>query len=486
MMRLLFFIAVGVAFFHSISFAQHPLQTREVATGLWVPWEIIWGPDDFLWITERPGMVSRIDPQTGKKKEILNIRSQVAETNEAGMLGMAIHPNMADTPYVFLVHTFWHADTILERLVRYEYSPEQDSLINPSILIDSILGGLFRVGSRLAIAPDRTLFMSTGDAARIEESQDHTSLCGKILRINMDGSVPSDNPWATAPWPSSLLWTTGHRNCQGLTFGPDGKLYASEHGHDDDDELNIIVKGGNYGWPYAHGYCSDTVSALLDGQSGADKQQFCLDSNVVEPIRIWNPTIGPAAITYYNHDAIPQWQNSLLMVSLGKLKPDLPAQSYSIIQFSLNEDGSRITTDTAYFETEFGRLRGICVSPDGRVFISTSNRDGRASETHGFPHPGDDKIIEITVNTSSVEKELKQVGFQVTPMPVEQNARITFEETMSTGTVQIFDEAGYLARSEEFQGGREFFFRRGSLRPGAYFLRIQDGKRIVACSLIVQ
>ncbi len=482
MLRLFWLITVGFALLHSISFSQHRLQTRDVITGLWVPWEIAWGPDNTLWVTERPGMVSRIDPETGTRREILNIRAHVAETNEAGMLGMALHPNMADSPSVFIVHTFWHADTILERLVRYEYDRQRDTLIRPKTLIDSIPGGLFRVGSRLAIAGDRTLYMTVGDAARIEEAQSHTSFCGKILRINLDGSVPADNPWATAPWPSCLLWSTGHRNPQGLAFGPDGTLYASEHGHDDDDELNIIYKGGNYGWPYAHGYCNDTTTA----ESMAHKKQFCLDSNVIEPIRTWNPTVGPAGIAYYGHTAIPQWHNSLLMVTLGKLKPELPRQSYSLVQFTLAENGRSTLTDTAYFEGEFGRLRGICVAPDGRVFISTSNNDGRASAAHGFPHPGDDRIIEITLNTSAVQRASRPAGFGIAPMPVRQEARITFRQEMGPGTIELFDEAGTLLRQESFPGGMEYRFRRNGLGTGTYFLRIGDGSHRLECPLVVQ
>lgn len=474
---LLVFVALSVPLF-----SQPLLETRDVITGLWVPWDMVWGPDNHIWLTERPGMVSRIDPETGERKEILNIRHRVAESHEAGMLGLELHPDMADTPYVYLVHTFWREDDILERLVRYTYDAERDTLIDERVLLDNIPGALFHVGSRVAIGPDRKLYMTTGDAGVAPLAQDHTSLSGKVLRMNLDATVPADNPWAEAPWPSCLIWTTGHRNPQGLTFSPEGTLYLSEHGMDDNDELNIIHPGRNYGWPNANGFCDDTATATL----GVDKRKFCSDSNVVEPIMAWTPTIAPAGLAYYTHSAIPHWTNSLLLMTLGRLKPELPPSSYALVQFTLSEDGQRVVNDTAYFANEFGRLRGICIAPDGRVFISTSNRDGRAAPEHGFPREGDDRIIEITWNTSSVEMDRRRMEFRIIPMPVGGDATITFAEVMGRGTVALFDESGRKVRSDEFPGGAEYRFHRAGLPAGRYFLRIDDGKQVVDCGMVVR
>lgn len=483
MLRSLLLSALCFALLHTPSFSQPQIQTREVVTGLWVPWELVWGPDDFLWITERPGMVSRVNPETGERRIILNIRHRVAETNEGGMLGMKLHPNMADTPQVFIVHTFWNENDVLVRLVRYDYDAALDSLVNETILVDSIPGGLFHDGSQIAISDDRKIYMTTGEGGIQPRAQSHLTLAGKTLRMNMDGSTPEDNPWAAAPWPLSLIWTTGHRNPQGLAFGPDGTLYSSEHGQDDNDELNIIRRGRNYGWPYANGYCSDTLGAW----PGIDKQQFCLDSNVAEPIMAWTPTVAPASLVYYSHTAIPQWHNSLLLTTLGRLKPELPPDSYSLLQITLSNDGQSIVKDTAYFRLQYGRLRGICVSPDGRVFISTSNQDGRAATEHGFPRAGDDRIIEISAPVgSNVPMKQQHAEFTVIPMPTIGDARITFARKFGRGTVKLFGKAGRTLRSEEFSGGNEYHFHRGDLGPGTYFLRINDGRHSLECPIVVQ
>jgi aldose sugar dehydrogenase len=357
--------------------AHAQIQTRDVATDLAVPWEIIWGPDNWIWFTERAGRISRVNPATGEKLLLVTI-SDVSQVTESGLLGMALHPGFADTPHVFVVYTYGPSNSLREKLVRYTYNGT--ALVNPTTLLDSIPGSSTHDGSRLVILPDRTLLMTTGDAQNQAAAQNHTSRNGKILRVNLDGSAPADNPFASAPYPANILWTTGHRNPQGLVYASNGVLYSSEHGPSTNDEINIIAKGRNYGWPNVHGFCND---------GGAAEAQFCTDSNVVEPIKAWTPTIAPAGIDYYNNPAIPEWQNSLLMVTLNSVGSDLRL-------FKLNPAGTQITSETILYDNTWGRLRDLCIAPDGRVFISTSNRDGR-----GTPRNGDDRIIELRAAVSS-------------------------------------------------------------------------------------
>jgi len=335
---------------------------RVVATGLDTPWEILWGPDGAIWTTERPGIVSRIDPETGAKHPLLRI-PDVHEEGESGLLGMALHPDSADTPSIFLVYTYLRGDTITERLVRYRYDSAAGALLDPTVLLDGIRGGSTHDGSRLVILPDRTLVMTVGDAQDQPSAQDRSRLNGKILRLNLDGSIPPDNPF-----PGSPVWTTGHRNPQGLDIGSNGILYSSEHGPSNDDEVNIIEKGRNYGWPVVEGFCD-----------GAVERRFCADSNVVEPIRAWTPTLATTGIAWYDHAAIPDWRNSLLLTTLKG--------GFHVLK--LSDDGRSVLSDSAWFK-DLGRLRDVCVSPGGRVFISTSNLDGRGSSREG-----DDRILEV-------------------------------------------------------------------------------------------
>ncbi|MBC8145812.1 MAG: PQQ-dependent sugar dehydrogenase, partial [bacterium] len=282
--------------------AQTNIQTRNVITGLDTPWEILWGPDNYIWMTERGGIVSRVNPVNGAKSVIATL-GDVFELSESGLLGMALHPSFADTPWVYLVYNYSSGGGIAEKLVRYRYNGT--SLVEPSILIDNIPGFPTHDGSRLLVTADRKLLMTTGDAQNQPGSQSHSQIVGKILRMNLDGSPAADNPWPGAPYPSNYLWTTGHRNPQGLTNGPGGRVYSSEHGPDNDDEINIIVGARNYGWPNVHGYCNLPAEAT-----------YCNDSNIVEPIKAWTPTTAVAGVEYYNHTAIADWTHSLLLTNL--------------------------------------------------------------------------------------------------------------------------------------------------------------------------
>ena len=218
------------------------VTARVVKDSLDIPWEIIWGPDDYIWVTERFGRVSRINPQTGEQKVLLNMSSDVYQRSEAGMLGMVLHPDFENNPYVFVAYTYLVGNSIRERLVRFNYQP--DTLIAADTLIENIPGNTTHIGCRLIILPDNTMLMTTGDAQEQSLPLNKTSVVGKILRLNLDGSIPGDNPN-----PNSLVWSYGHRNAQGLWLAPNGVIYSSEHGPTTDDELNILTVNKNYGWP---------------------------------------------------------------------------------------------------------------------------------------------------------------------------------------------------------------------------------------------
>lgn len=384
----------------SAPLAGQVLQTRVVADDLGIPWEILWGPDNMIWMTERQGRVSRLDPETGAI-QVLATLPQVKQINEGGLLGMALHPNFAVTPYIYLAYTYDFGGATRVRLERYTY--QNNMLVAPVILIDNIEGASIHDGCRLLFAPDNTLLITTGDAANQSLPQDHASLNGKILRINPDGSIPADNPW-----PDSRLYTTGHRNPQGLCFGPDGKLYSSEHGPSTDDEVNLIQPGRNYGWPEVHGYCNLPA-----------EQAFCADSNVVEPLTAWTPTLAVCGMEYYNHAAIPAWRGSLLVVTL---------KASRLLSLRLNNDGTEIIGEEEYLANTFGRLRDICIAPDGRVFISTSNSSNN-------------KVIEITAVPLVSEKLTASVDtLDFGPVRIGMNAEreLTFTNAGST-TATVID-----------------------------------------------
>lgn len=359
---LLFFILFQYQAKSQIMIGQTEVDTTSVIYGLDIPWEILWGPDDFIWVTERFGRVSRVNPETGEQIVILDISGTVYQAGESGLLGMALHPDFAVQPMVYLAYTYYSGSAVLERIVSYNYNGGQ--LINESILLDNISGGSNHNGCRLIISPGNKLFISTGDALNASAAQDINSLSGKILRLNLDGSVPIDNPF-----PNNPVYSFGHRNAQGLYLGLSGILYSSEHGPSNDDEFNIIEAGRNYGWPDVKGYC-DTPAEIT----------FCNTNNVAEPLSAWTPTIATSDIVYYDHPAIPEWQGNILLTTLKNKR---------LYTLELDETGTTVLSESQYFQEFWGRLRDVCVAPDGSVYLATNGPNW------GNPQPFTHSIVKI-------------------------------------------------------------------------------------------
>ena len=351
------------------------LIITEIADSLEVPWEITFGPDGWLWFTEQNGTVNRLNPETGERQALLHL-DDVSYKKSRGLLGMALHPDLETEPYVFLYYNFAFNDkefkeVIKSRVVRYTW--QEDKLIDPMILLDSIPGKTYHNGSRMIILPDHTLLFSTGDVGAPKLSQDPGVITGKLLRMNLDGTVPKDNPF-----PGSLVFSWGHRNPQGLVFASNGNLYSSEHGPNNDDEVNLIQMGNNYGWPFVEGFADKDNEKL-----------FAEDSTVTEPLFAWTPTIAPAGLDYYDHAAIPEWQNSLLLVSLK-------GQAFRVLK--LNKEGDAVQDEHVFLQKYFGRMRDLAVSPDGDIYLSTSNEDWHPrlqSHLYDSLPAGGDRIIRL-------------------------------------------------------------------------------------------
>lgn len=340
------------------------LTVTTLAGGFDTIWELAWGPDNNIWVTERPGGISRVNPATGAITRLGTL--PVNEVGEGGLMGLAFHPDFGSgQPYIYLAHTYSAGASIRNRVVRVPVSG--NALGTPEIIIDNIPGSSVHNGARIAVGADRFLYVTMGDASNTALSQDRNSLAGKVLRLTLTGAPAPGNPFGTA------IYTLGHRNPQGLVFGPGGALYSTEHGPGDNDELNRIEAGRNYGWPDVRGKC--------DGDAGASEMSFCSANNVVEPLANWTPTIAPSGLDYYNGTRIPQWRGSLLFTTL---------KGNALYRMPLSADGRSVTGEEKIFEGQYGRLRDVLVAPDGSVYLGTSNRDGR-----GSPQAQDDRILRI-------------------------------------------------------------------------------------------
>lgn len=325
-------------------------HVRDVIGGLNCPWEIRWGPDDRIWFTERAGRINRVHPETGELKLLLS-EPEVLQWHESGMLGFDFHPSFPDSPFVFVAYTHETPKPPKLELFRFRYTG--DSLVDKTVVVRKISANFVHNGCRVIARGDK-IFMSTGENDKKDSAQSISSPLGKILRFNLDGSIPTDNPF-----PASPVWSYGHRNPQGLSFGRNDVLYNSEHGTSHDDELNVVRAGRNYGWPFLEGFCkSDSELAICDR---IDMQ---------EPVHSWIPTYGVSGIEFYDHDLIPEFKNSILAATL---------RAEILNQIKLDGSGAVKLQHNVYIRPhsdtgmKLQRLRDICISPEGRVFLSTSN-----------------------------------------------------------------------------------------------------------------
>ena len=326
-------------------------------------WDMIWAPDGSMWFSERGGRISRLD-LTERTRTVVGEVPNVLERGEAGLMGIALHPDFPDVPMVYAAHSYDKGGGIGNRLVRMRF--QSGSLGAPEVLLDGLAGRGNHDGSRIVFGPDGFLYMTMGDAGNRPFSQDLTSLNGKILRVTAEGAPAPGNPFG------DHIWSLGHRNSQGLVFHPNGRLYSAEHGAGDEDELNLIEPGRNYGWPTLEGFCTTR-----------EEEAYCAANDVVEPLYSWSPTVGIAGAEVYVGDAIEGWDGDILAVSL---------RGEALYHVTLSDDGRRAISAETILEGEYGRLRDVLVGPAGEIYVATSNRDGR-----GDPVESDDRILRLTL-----------------------------------------------------------------------------------------
>lgn len=341
------------------------LKAETVLRDLRVPWEMRFLPDGRLLVAERDGRVVVGDVESGSVTEVGRI--EVRARGEGGLMGLALDPDFPASPYIYV--SFTHdqtgepANTVSRFTVTGLSGGEALALGEEKVLLDGIPAGNIHDGSRVAFGPQGFLWVTTGDSGEDRLAQDMGSLAGKVLRMTRDGRTPPDNPFAGRGLPISLVYTLGHRNPQGLAFHPvTGQAYVTEHGPSDNDEVNLLVAGANYGWPDFRGRV---------GQTGYE-----------DPLMTWTPTIAPAGALFYTGERLGDLKGALLFVTLKE--SDLRALRLQA------GDPTTVSAEEVLFDGEFGRLRAIALGPDGALYVATSNHDGR-----GDPGPDDDRVLRI-------------------------------------------------------------------------------------------
>lgn len=331
---------------------KYAWEIKEIATGLDTPWDLVLLEDGRIFITERGGKVKLLDQ--GQVKEIADF-PQVAEVGESGMTGLALHPDFSENGFIYIYYTFRKSGDILNRVSRFTFNGS--ILSDEKIILDNLPGGSIHNGGRMKFGPDKKLWVTTGDASRPALAQDVNSVAGKILRMNEDGSVPSDNPF-----PNSLVYSIGHRNPQGIDFHPlSEEIVVTSHGETAYDEVNIVKAGSNHGWPEV-------------------KKCFSGRKDFVEPILCsMEETWAPSGAAFMGSKI---WKFRYSYVFAG-LRGEL-LERVDIID-------SKVAGRETITKGTYGRLRAVVADKDGNLYVSTSNRDGR-----GKIREGDDKILKIT------------------------------------------------------------------------------------------
>ncbi len=343
--------------FGSAAQTQPPVGVDVVAPGLVVPWAMDFAPDGRIFLTERPGRIRVI--RDGQLLPEPWLTLDVAAVGEGGLLGLALDPQFAQNRFVYVAHTYQGADGGLHnRLVRLREDPTTGKGAVDRVLLDGAPGATLHNGGRVRFGPDGKLYWTLGDTENPQSAQDTAALSGKILRLNADGSIPADNPF-----PGSPVYSYGHRNPESIAWQPgSGRLYETEHGASAHDEVNLIERGANYGWPVV--MASETREGM-----------------VPPVIQSGNETWAPAGATFATQGS---WAGSLIFAGL---------RGQSLFRLSLDPNNPRQAQGLERdLQGQYGRLRDVARAPDGSLLVLTSNRDGR-----GSPAPDDDRVLRLTV-----------------------------------------------------------------------------------------
>jgi aldose sugar dehydrogenase len=340
---------------------QIRLEPQVIAQNLETVWALAFAPDGRLFLTERGGRIRVIQKDTLAPEPwaTIPVLDSPSTGAESGLMGLAVDPTFAQNRRIYVCYTHQGPPAVNRIAVLTEQNGRGTAL---TTLIDGIVAGAYHNGCRLKFGPDGKLYATIGDGYEQRELAQATDrLAGKVLRLNPDGTVPADNPFA-----KSYVWSYGHRNSQGLAFQPGtGRLFATEHGTGPggNNELNVIEKGRNYGWPTVVGDVAD--------------------DRFVRPIMVRGE--GPAGAAFVTGDRYPQLRDNLLIGTLSRER---------LLRVVLAPGPQvRVSRADVLIEGTYGSLRDVLVGPDGFIYIGTTNRDGHGGRSK--PRPGDDKVIRL-------------------------------------------------------------------------------------------
>ncbi|HWR15389.1 MAG TPA: PQQ-dependent sugar dehydrogenase [Terriglobales bacterium] len=339
--------------------AQLTIET--VAQNLQEPWSLAFAPDGRLFFTEAPGRLRVVTNGNLQAEPVIDLTANNAGF-QGGLTGMDLDRNFASNGYIYAHYCTTDNKCHLVRIVASGDSPTTGRL--DKVLLDYPVAGFDHTGGRVKVGPDNLLYLSTGDHRQNASAQDPASWDGKILRLNLDGT-PASNPFPQNPY----VYALGLRDPQGLAFNAFGTLYATDHGPEANDEVDVITAGANFGWPTCIGSCNNP--SFVDPAVNLSPNQ---------------PSMPPSGATFYSGSTIPGWNGTLLIAILG-LDDNPSARHLHQIVF---DSSGKVASQQALFVNKFGRLRDVVQGPDGFVYISTSNY-----KQSNLAAPDDDRILRV-------------------------------------------------------------------------------------------
>ncbi len=321
-------------------------------------WAVDWLPDGRLLITERPGRILLVD---GGTATALDNVPEVWAQNQGGMLDIRVAPNYEENGWIYMSYSLKEGDTGGTVLARAQLDGTSLTNVEEVYRQTPFLSPDYHFGSRIAFLNDGTLAVSMGERGqRREQTVDiptPTASVGATVRLNMDGTVPEDNPFVESDEGLDAVYSYGHRNQQGMAIHPEtGAIWQHEHGPHGGDELNLVEAGANYGWPdvsYGDTYSDQTPIGGTEAEG------------VTNPVEYWDPSPALSGMTFYTGDKFPNWQNHLFMGALARQK---------VMRLTL--DGQNVTHQEELLSGELGRIRDVATGPDGYLYLLTDAPEG--------------------------------------------------------------------------------------------------------------
>ncbi len=324
------------------------IDTAEIiVTNLDKPWAIAFA-DERIFVSEKSGKIHIVTPSGKLDSPLISLRTP--EIFGGGLLGITTHPDFENNHFLYAYYTYEENENLWNKVIRI--TEENNKAIEVVTILDKIPGSAFSNGGVIKFGPDGKLYVGTGSVSDYsDEPQNLDSLTGKILRLNDDGTIPSDNPFD-----ESYVFTLGHRNPTGLAWNSQGQMYATESGPTKNDEINLIKAGSNYGWP--------------------EVQCFSKIVNLVNPLECFDPGLEPGGIIFYSGDKF-DIDNQMILAT---------QKATNLFKVQIKDDGVNLDR----ILSGVGRIRDVGQGPDGYVYIITTNTDGKA-----FPAPDDDRLLRI-------------------------------------------------------------------------------------------